>query len=230
MNRILLVAVVAFSHFLVAAGQCHTSVAYVSGMQKNQSPAQVKADCVGLSKRGSTGVKDFEYLPTYWARSGPGAGYHCWTVDNYSPFGLHWSSAENTVMNDFLVYRYDVSTSRLLTLELKGGWISFSKQGGDGKSTLTLAAYDRDPESVFSSARPDFKKLKPLFEPKIWPRPKAGSNVKIYPASIPLQFRGGALWVVIAGLDSWSDASVRVDVVGLRLVSKMPPAKAVMKK
>jgi len=232
MKSIFAMVVIATLQLFLAGGSREAPVALAADIQsKPQSNAQMKADCITSSKRGSMGVKDREYLPVYSTRSVSrgSSGYHCWTVDNYSPYGLHWSSDADNTMNDFIVFQYDVGSSKQVTLELKGGWISFSNNSEKG-NPLYLAVYEGSPpESVFKEG--DFKKSKPLYIGKPWFRPDNTNYVKIDPQTISLSVRRSTLSVVLLGVDSWSNTSVRVEIVGLRLVSRTPlPAKTQMKK
>jgi hypothetical protein len=237
MKSILAMVVIATLQLFVADRSREMSVALAADIQsKPQSNAQMKADCITASKRGSMGVKDREYLPVYSTRSVSrgSSGYHCWTVDNYSPFGLHWSSDASNAMNDFIVFQYDVSSTKQVTLELKGGWISFSNNSEKGYP-LYLAVYDGSPpESLFKDFKDkesDFKKSKPSYVGKPWFRPDNTNYVKIDPLTISLPVRKSTLSVVLLGVDSWPNTSVRVEIVGLRLVSRMPlQTKTQMKK
>jgi len=234
MKSILAMVVIALLQLLIAGRSQEATVVLAADIKsKPQSNAQMKADCITSSKRGSTGVKDREYLPVYSTRSVSrgSSGYHCWTVDNYSPYGLHWSSDAANAMNDFIVFQYDVGSSKQVTLELKGGWISFSNNSEKG-NPLYLAVYEGSPpESLFKDKESDFKKSKPLYVGKPWFRPDNTNYVKIVPLTIPLSVRRSTLSVVLLGVDSWSNTSVRVEIVGLRLVSRMPlQTKTQMKK
>lgn len=234
-RAMLTLSLIASTHLFIAgasAGPASISVLVAETQSKAQSNAQMKADCISSVKRGSMGFKDREYLPAYWTRavSQGSSGYHCWTVDNYSPYGLHWSSDAVNTMNDFIVYGYDVGATRLLTLELKGGWVSFSNKTGPG-AALMLAVYEGPPlEGLFKGKEPDFKKFKPLIAPKVWSKPADTTVVKIDPLNIPLQTRGSAVSVVLVGVDSWNNTSSRIDIVGLRLLARTLATKSAAKK
>ncbi len=206
-----------------------------------EAAIQSKADCVSSAQRGSTGFKDGEYLPAYSTRPVPhldstgrkSVGYHCWTLKDSasSSHGLRWFSDAVNAMNDLVIYRYDVGggAAKQIFLELKNGTITFTNRDGRGNGdALILAVYEGlAPATLFRGKAIDFAKPNPLYGPKRWVKAEKKNNVTIDTLTVPLKIRAGIkdVSVILAGIDSWTDTSVSIDINGVSLLSKAPLRK-----